>query len=289
MTEARGVLAAYSATNNRANAQFSSALLGTIETGSSDAIDAGLYQRQQAAGATPYPAFSAVRATYYIPGNEPATGPRWFVVKVANAFDASPARVTNTEYLLFTQAAPGGAWQDAIEPYIRSSGNAPQVALGPDGLATAVGADATSYSVAPGQLAAVTASSLDATPGQATVAAPGNLTDVTDTRDWQARDAGGTVTDTHAAAAGAGAAGQEFALLTDGGGALVFYTDAATVTATAPPGSGLPLNVPGFFSSAQGANQAVFDYQDQFAAYDPPAGQGAPRLVGDYSGITGTG
>jgi hypothetical protein len=29
------------------------------------------------------------------------------------------------------------------------------------------------------------------------------------------------------------------------------------------------------------------DYQDQFAAYDPPAGSGAPRVVADYSGITG--
>jgi hypothetical protein len=30
-------------------------------------------------------------------------------------------------------------------------------------------------------------------------------------------------------------------------------------------------------------------YLDQFAAYDPPAGGGAPRVVADYSGITGKG
>jgi len=33
----------------------------------------------------------------------------------------------------------------------------------------------------------------------------------------------------------------------------------------------------------------VLDFQEQFAAYDPPAGQGAPRVVADYSGITGQG
>jgi hypothetical protein len=287
LTQAQGVLAAYTATNNSANAQFDSALLGTIETGSSDAIDAALYRGQQAAKASRYPPFSAVRATYFIPGDEPATGPRWFAVQVANAFNSNPAKVTNTEYLLFTQAAPGGAWQDAIEPYLLSAGSVPRVAVGADGLATAVSAGATADVVAPGQLAAVTATSLDAANGQATVADPGNLNDVVDTKNWRASVRGGTVTDAHAAATGPD--GQEFALLTSDGGALVFYTDAATVTVTPPAGSGLRLNVPGFFSSGQAVSQAVLGFQEQFAAYDPPAGQGAPRVVADYSGITGQG
>jgi hypothetical protein len=287
MAEAQAVLAAYSSTNNSANAGFNAALLGTIETGSSDAIDAGLYQGQQASKAAPYPAFSAVQATYYIPGDEAATGPRWFVVQVANAFNSSPAKVTNTEFLLFTQAATGGAWQDALEPYILSAGSVPQVATGSDGLATAVSASATTTAVAPGQLPAVTAASLDAGAGQGTVADPGNLTDVTDAKNWRANLKGGTVTDAHAAASGTD--GQEFALRTTDGGALAFYATAATVTVTPAAGSGVRLNVPGFFSSGQTLSRAVLDYQEQFAAYDPPAGQGAPRVVADYSGITGTG
>ena len=97
--------------------------------------------------------------------------------------------------------------------------------------------------------------------------------------------AGGTVTDTHAAAAGAD--GQEFALLTTDGGALVFYTDAAEVTITPPAGSVLRLTVPGFYSPSQALSQARVSYLEQFAAYDPPAGGGAPRVVADYSGITG--
>ena len=59
----------------------------------------------------------------------------------------------------------------------------------------------------------------------------------------------GTVTDTHAPAAGAD--GQEFALLTTDGGALVFYTDAAEVTITPPAGSALHLTIPGFYSPGQ--------------------------------------
>ena len=75
MTQAQAVLAGYTAANNDANAQRSDTLLATAETGSSYAIDAGLYQAQQAAGAAPYPAFSPAQATYYIPASEPAAGP----------------------------------------------------------------------------------------------------------------------------------------------------------------------------------------------------------------------
>ena len=99
------------------------------------------------------------------------------------------------------------------------------------------------------------------------------------------RCTGGTVTDTHTAAAGAD--GQEFALLTADGGALVFYTDAAEVTITPPAGSLLRLTVPGFYSASQPLTKATVSYLEQFAAYDPPAGGGAPRVVADYSGITG--
>ena len=202
--------------------------------------------------------------------------------------------MTSNEYLLFTQPAPGGAWQDTVEPYLLSGVSAPRIALGADGLATAVSADAPSVAVAPSQLPAATATSLDGTedgagPGTspAAIADPGNLTDRGDQRFWQDQVGGGTVTDTHAPAAGAD--GQEFALLTADGGALVFYTDAAEVTITPPPGSALHLTVPGLYSPGQALSRAGVGYLEQFAAYDPPAGGGAPLVVADYSGITGTG
>lgn len=290
MTQAKGVLASYTTVNNGANAQHSATLLASVEAGSSYAIDAGLYRRQQAAGTAPYPAFGPVRAAYYIPRDEPAGGPRWFVVQVANAFNSNPGTVTSNEYLLFTQSGPGGAWQDTIEPYLLPGADAPRIALGADGLATAVSPDASSVAVAPSQLPAATAAALNGTggaTGQAAIADPGNLADRGDQRFWQGKIAGGTVTDTLAPAPGPD--GQEFALLTSGGGALVFYTDAAEVTITPPSGSALHLDIPGFYSPGQSLSRAGVSYLEQFAAYDPPAGGGAPRVVADYSGITGKG
>ena len=287
LTQAQAVLASYTTANNTANAQRSTALLGTVEGGSSFAIDAGQYQEQQAEQLAPYPAFSPVQATYYLPAGEPASGPRWFVVQVANAFKSSPSTVTSDEYLLFTQSAPGGAWVNAIEPYLLATATAPQVAVGANGLATAVSLATAAVTVAPGQLPAVTAASIDGTKsGQGAVANPGNLADRADRRRYQRELPGGTVTDTHTAAAGAD--GQEFALLTTDGGALVFYSDAAEVTLIPPAGSVLHLTVPGFYSASQDLTRAGLSYLDQFAAYDPPAAAGgAPRVVADYSGITG--
>jgi hypothetical protein len=285
MTQAKGVLAAYTTANNGANAQRSDPMLASVESGSSFAIDAGLYQEQQAEGTAPYPAFSPVQATYYIPRGEPAGEPRWFVVQVANAFNSNQQKVTSNEYLLFTQSAAGGAWQDTIEPYLLAGTGAPRIQVGTDGLATAVSPDSAAVEVAPSQLPAATATSLDG-PGQVTVADPGNLADLADQKLWREKVPGGTVSDAHAAAAGAD--GQEFALLTADGGALVFYTDAAQLTITPPAGSVLHLTVPGFYSPAQALTQAGITYLEQFAAYDPPAGRGAtPRVVADYSGITG--
>jgi hypothetical protein len=288
LAQAQAVLGNYTTVNNNANAQRSDTLLTTIETGSSFAIDAGLYVQQQAEQAAPFPAFGPAQATYYIPRDQPADGPRWFVVQVANAFAANPQKVTSTEYLLFTQSAPGAAWVDTLEPFLLSGASAPQIAVGADGLATAVSPASGSVTVAPGTLPAVTAASLDGTGGGgAAVADPGNLADRSDQRTWQGKVTGGTVVDTHAAAAGAN--GQEFALRTADGGALVFYTDAAAVTVAASPGSTLNLTIPGVYSPAQALSVVKVRYLEQFAAYDPPAGGGAPRVVADYSGITGKG
>jgi len=285
LAAAKGVLSHYTTANNSANATRSTATLATVEAGGSYAIDAGLYTVQAADGAAPYAAFTPVAATYYIPQAEPAGGTRWFVVQVSNAFSANPNKVTSTEYLLFTQAASGGPWQNAVEPYLLAGANAPQVAIGGNGLATAVSATATSLAVAPGQLAERTAAAIDGTGTGVTVADPGALADRTDQAFWRGKLPTATVTDAHAAATGAD--GQTFALLTTGGGALVFYTDAAELAITPPAGSVIHLTVPGLYSPAQALSRAGLSYLDQFAADDPAAGTGAPRVVADYSGITG--
>jgi hypothetical protein len=284
VAQAKSVLAGYTTANNNANAQRSETQLATVEAGSSFAIDAGLYVTESAAGQAPYPAFAPVQATYYIPRDEPASGPRWFVVQVANAFTSNPQKVTSNEYLLFTQSA-GGTWQDTAEPYLLAAANPPQIQTGTDGLATAVSLNTASVKVAPSQLPAATAASLDGA-GQAAITSPGNLTDHADQQFWHGKVPGGTVTDTHAPAAGAN--GQEFALLTTDGGALVFYTDAAHLTISPPAGTALHITIPGLYTSQQTLTQATVGYLDQFAAYDPPATAGtAPRIVADYSGITG--
>ncbi|HEY3877107.1 MAG TPA: hypothetical protein VGM12_00760 [Trebonia sp.] len=297
LAQAQAVLAAYTAGNNKANAQRSDPLLGLVETGASYSIDVALYRQQRAAGASPYAPFSPVHATYYIPRAEPSAGPRWFVVQVSNAFTASPAKISSTEYLLFTQPVPGAVWRNAIEPYLLSGASTTKIALGADGLATAVSPGTAADAVAPGQLPAVTAASLDradlagadldgADSGQSVVADPGNLADDADLRLWRKEVPEGKVSAAHAPATGSD--GQEFALLTDGGGALVFYTDSASLTVTPPAGSVLHVTIPGFLTPGQALTRTEVDYLEQFAAYDPPAGGGAPRVVADFSAITGT-
>ena len=213
---------------------------------------------------------------------------RWFVVQVADAFKTSPSTVKSDEYLLFTQSTPGGAWQNTIEPYLLASATAPQIAVGTDGLATPVSPGAATVTVAPGQLPAITAASLDGTrsgPGGCRrPRRPGRRAPIS--AAGSASYPSGRVTDTHRAAAGAD--GQEFALLTMGGGALVFYSDAAEVTVTPPAGSVLHVTVPGFYSASQDLTRAGLSYLEQFAAYDPPvAAGGPPQVVADYSAITG--
>ncbi|HEY0937434.1 MAG TPA: hypothetical protein VGD91_27305, partial [Trebonia sp.] len=283
VTQAGQVLAGYTTANNDANASCDNALLATVETGSSYAIDTGLYQAQRAAGTAPFPAFSPARATYYLPRAEPASGPRWFVAQVANAFRSTPGKVSSTEYVVFTQAMPGGPWRDAAEPYLLSGAGVPPVTVGSDGLATAVSLQDGALAVAPGQLPAATAAALDGA-SPAAVAGPGNLDD-TAARQLTRKDVpGGKVTDVHAPAAGGDRL--DFALRTADGGALVFYADAAELTITPPAGSLLHLTVPGLYSAGQPLSRAGLSYLEQFAAYDPPAG-GTPRIVADYSGVTG--
>ena len=284
LAAAEAALADYTTVNNSANALRSDSELAMVETGASYAIDAGVYTVGRADGAAPYPAYGPVTATYYIPRAEPASGPRWFVVRVANAFSAHPKKVTSTEYLLFTQTASGGTWRNAVEPYLLPGADAPQIAIGADGLATAVSGTSASLAAAPGQLAGLTAASLDG--ARSAVSVPGQLADRSEQKFWRAKLPTATVTDAHAAATGP--EGQTFALLTANGGALVFYTDSAELTITPPAGSKLHLTVPGFYSPAQALSSAGLTYLDQFAAYDPPARVGVPTVLGEYSGPTGS-
>jgi hypothetical protein len=287
MPQAQAVLAAYTKAKNGADAERGGTLLGAAETGSSHAIDAGFYREQRETGAGPVPAYGPLRTTYYIPRGEPAGGPRWFVVEVANAFSASPHTVSSTEYLLFTQATPGGGWRDAVEPYLLSGADAPRLAVGSDGYATAVAPDAAALTGMPGRLPALTAASLDGT--GTGPAAPGNLSDLADERYWRAKLPAARITDRHSVTSGA--EGRVHALATVGGGALVFYTDAAELTITPPAGTRLHLTVPGFYAKARSLSRAAVSYLEQFAVYDPPANGGTAaasvRVIADYAGITG--
>jgi hypothetical protein len=291
LTQAQRVMAGYTTANNGANAQRSSALLGTVETGSSFAIDAGLYRVQRAAGAAPYPAFSPAKSVYYIPRTEPAGGPRWFAVQVSNAFIRNPGKVVSTEFVLFTQNTPGGPWRNTFEPYLVPGATVPQISVGPDGLASAVVPVTGALTVAPDQIAAVTAAALDGAPsGAGTVANPAGaaagLADHLDQRFWRTRLPAAAITDAHAAAPGM----PVFGLLTSDGGALLFYADTARLTLAPPAGSLLRLTVPGYYSPATALQQAALSYTDQLAAYDPPAtAGGSPRVIATYSGITGKG
>jgi hypothetical protein len=279
LAQAQAVLAAYTAGSNRANAARSASELAAIETGSSYAIDTGRYRAARASGAAPYPAFAPAAAAYYRPRAEPGPGPRWFAVRVANAFASSPDTVSSVEYLLFLQAVPGGPWRNAIEPYLLPGAAAPAVPAGGDGLATAVSPAAAALAVAPVRLPAVTAGALD---GSGALAVPAAVADQSDVRAWRRTAPRLTITDRHAPAT----AGQAFALRTAGGGALVFYTVAATVTITPPPGSVFHLAIPGLQAPGPPLRRVVLQYRDQFAAYDPPAGSGPPVIIAAYSGIT---
>jgi hypothetical protein len=287
LAQAKSILATYTSTNNTANAHRSDSLLAGIETGSSYAIDAGIYRVQQAEKAAAYPAFAPAQERFYIPGEPVAAYPHWFAVQVGNAELASPGKVTATEYLVFTQTVPGGQWLNAMEPYVLAAAATPQVALGADGLATAINTGSTSLAIAPTQIGAMTATALDGgqsgAAGTAALASPANqLADRVDQAFWKHRLPSATVTDRHAIGTG----GEVFGLRTADGGALLFYTDAAELTLVPPAGEALHLTIPGFYSAGQALSTAGVGYLEQFATYVPPRGGSGLRVVADYSGIT---
>jgi hypothetical protein len=274
---AKAVLSRYTAANNAANARMDSGLLGGYETGGSQALDASVYTTRRAEGARPYPAYAPAGTQFYIPV-EPAAYPHWFAVKVTNQALGGKHQGLSTQYLLFSQSGPGAAWKDETEPYLLGGGAVPQVTLDASGYATAVSFDEPGLALPPSQLAQATADSLD---GHGTVRGPGNLADAGTVSSWRARLPKGSAATDHHTQTGYGIVG----LRTADGGALLFYTDAAVVTFTAPHGKTMRLSIPGFLSSGQKLSWAGLRFLDQLATYDPPHGAGNPRVVADYSGI----
>jgi hypothetical protein len=255
----------------------------TVEGDSSLAIDAGIYRKKRANGSSGYPAFTAMAASYYIP-LEPAAYPHWFVAGVKNAFMSDPGRPISTEYLVFTQSAPGAPWLDVLEPYIPNSATQPAIARDASGYAAAVTPGDAGLAVSLAAASGSIADALDSGTGHP--ASPGNLADAKDLQSFRASLPVGTnLTNQHAAAAG-----PIFGLRLTGGGALLFCAVTARLTVTAPVGRTVALNVPGFFSPGSPVTHAVIDYQEQFAVVDPARGHGPlGPVVADYSGITGRG
>jgi hypothetical protein len=282
--QAQQVLTAYTTANNTANAQASQSVLATVETGSSLAIDSGSYQRAKAAGSAAYPAFSPVRATYFIPLESPAAYPHWFAVHVKNAFLSAPGKVINGEYLVFTQASPGAPWLERLEPFVVNPGAEPAIALDANGYATAVTPNDANLVLSPAAASGATATAFDSGGQPAT---PGTLAAGQEEEAVRPQVPAGTTT----AIRHAGTSGPVVGLRTADGGALLFYDIGATLTVTAPAGSTLSrLNVPGFVAPGGQATSVTLDFLEQFATYDPARGHGTGLpIVADYSGITGQG
>jgi hypothetical protein len=277
MAGAKAVLAGYATANNRSNAKMSDSLLGTYESGSSYALDAGFYRAERGAKSAPYPAFTPAQAQFYIP-REAAAYPHWFAALATNVGLAKGSRDLGIEYLVFTQAAPGAPWKDADEPYVPKGGAAATIALDADGLATAVAPGASGLALTPATISTVTARSLD---GAGPVTNPGNLADFEDQAFWRRT----LPKDTAVSVRHSPTNGPVFGLRTTDGGALLFYTDAAETRLTAPRGQTMRLKIAGFYDGKR-LTTANVGYLEQFATYDPPQGTTGPRVVADYSGIT---
>lgn len=280
---ARQVLGTYVTANNTANQARSTRRLAQIEGGSSYRLDAGGYQFETVSDPanTGYHPLAITSPVLYIPRLAAAAWPKWFVTEAT--WTAAGAKVTPVrEYDVFAEASLGGPWLNVDEPDL--TGAAPDIATGPAGYASAAPADAAGLAVAPGGVAPVTAAHL-AGGGPAGTAVTG-LASTQDQKDqafWRSQlPASMTVTVRHFVG-GDGV----YALRTQDGGALVFYSLGATLTLTPPPGQSMQLNIPGFYSPSDPVSSAApVPYEDQFAAVVPPRGQaGGVSVVAQLSGI----
>jgi hypothetical protein len=272
---ARDVLAGYTAGISAADARLSPAVLGTVAAQGSYALMAGYYRQLAATRARPPAAYAPRSARFYIP-LEPSAYPHWFAVQVVNETSGRKPAVLGTQYLVFVRPSAGAPWKEADQPYVL--GTPPAIMLSPAGYATAVGDGAAGLAVAPSQIAAATASSLN---GRGPVPAPGNLAEDAEAAGWRhGLGRGASVSLTHAAAGY-----PVFGLRTAGGGALLFYSDTAQLTARPARHGTIRLSVPGYYNGRKRVRGASLGYLDQFAAYDPPATIPGLSIVADYSGI----
>lgn len=277
---ARQLLTRYIAANNSANQARSAAELAQIEGGSSYQLDAGGYEFLTAADPanTRYQAFGFTPAAWYIP--RLSGYPRWFAVSGTWAGTRSaPFR----GYLLFAQSAPDGRWLQVLEPNLTGAATAPVPVTDAAGYAAATSpGSGGGLATAPGSLPAATAARLDGgTAASVTGLQP--LADQQDQAFWAARvPRGAGDTDRHAATPYG-----VYALRTAGGGVLVFYSLAATLTIVPPPGQPVALKIPGYYSPAEPVTTAAaIPYADQFAAWAGPRGaQAGIRVIAETSGI----
>ncbi|MGH3171565.1 MAG: hypothetical protein ACRDN0_37600 [Trebonia sp.] len=265
----------YFATVNAADAAFSATMLGRADGQGSYSLIAGLYRQDLASRAKPTAAYGPRSAQYYIP-LESAAYPHWFAIRVANATTGKKPRGLGAQYLVFVQAAADASWKEVDQPYIL--GTAPDVALDAAGYATAVSSTAAGFAVAPSRIAAVTARTAD---GHGRFPFPGNLRDAGDAAAWRRSLPKGTAV----SLARAATADPVYGLETTGGGALLFYSDVARLSATPAKHKTLKLSVPGYYTSKQRLKSASLTFVDQFAAYDPPATIPGLSVIADYSGI----
>jgi hypothetical protein len=280
------VLAEYTKVNNHANWSRDSALLSTIEAGSSYVMDTGAYRAQRVTDPAnrDYVAFGPEKAVFYIPRQPARSWPHFFVARVAYADLASPQHVTGTGYLLFTQASPGARWKDVLEPDVfPATGQAPQIAVNARGYAQEVSlaGNADGLSAPPAQIKPDTIRWLDAAAAAgADPADAGNLADLRDVQFWRRQLPDGTVTDKHFTGPW-----RAFGLRTTDGGAIFFYALTAKLELLPPPGDSLRVEIPGYYTPGQTLQSATVSYVEQFAAADPPRHRGGPRVVADVSSI----
>ena len=266
---AQQLLARYVAANNTANQVRSDTRLARIEGGSSYQLDAGGYQFLTASdpGNTSYQSFTYTPSAWYIP--RLASWPRWFAVYGTWAGTRS---APYHGYLVFAQASPAARWLQVLAPNITAGAAGPAAvpATGPGGYATAV--------PAPPGLPAATAAALDGTAAAAAVTGLPALADQQDRAYWEARVPRGTaVTDRHSPAPDGA-----YALAARGGGAVVFYSLAASLAITPPAGEPVQLQIPGYYSAGTPVTRAAVPYADQFAAWTGPGGT---RVIAQNSGI----
>ena len=120
--------------------------------------------------------------------------------------------------------------------------------------------------------------------GRPAIKLPSNLGSLIDEHVkavWQGYIGNGFPAGTIISLAHQAGSGPVFGLRTTNGGALLFYYVSARLTIVAPPGSTFSLNEPGFGTSV---SSAQVPFVDQFVAYDPPKGQGAPSVTATASG-----